>query len=91
MILKILLCQYCSRSFKVFDLLSSGVVPSEVISHLCGASRLALRKKNGGLQPIAVGEVMRRLTSKCISQVVNMEAQKISVSLSSQWWSSAGF
>ena len=34
-----------------------------------------MRKKSGGLLPIAVGEVLRRLTSKCISRVVNETAR----------------
>ena len=44
-----------------------GRTPPSVIPHLCGASLLACHKKNGGLHPIAVGEVLRRLTSKCLS------------------------
>ena len=59
----------------VINLLSSGCVPPEVIPHLCGANLLAVRKKSGGLRPIAVGEVLRRLTSKCISRVVNATAR----------------
>ena len=40
---------------------------------MCGANLLAVKKKSGGLHPIAVGEVLRRLTSKCISRVVTAE------------------
>ena len=41
--------------------------PPEVIPHLCGATLLACLKKDGCNRPIAVGEVLRRLTSKCLS------------------------
>ena len=50
--------------------LSAGEIPSEVVPHLCGAHLLAAQKKSGGLRPIAVGEVLRRLTSKCLSWAV---------------------
>ena len=51
---------------KFCQLLAKGRTPPFVIPHLCGASLLACHK-NGGLRPIAVGEVLRRLTSKCLS------------------------
>ena len=35
---------------------------------------LPARKKGGGHRPIAVGEVLRRLTSKCLSRSVQKEA-----------------
>ena len=58
----------------MINLLCSGLAPSVVIPHQCGAFLLAVKKKGGSLQPIAVGEVLRRLVSKCISRVVNREA-----------------
>ena len=42
-----------------------------VSSHLCVATLLPFVKKGGGHRPIAVGEVLRRLTSKCISLSVH--------------------
>ena len=42
------------------DLLASGRAPSVITPHLCGATLLASKKKNGGHHPIAVGEVLRR-------------------------------
>ena len=56
------------------SLLCDGRAPPEVIPHLCGASLLACHKKGGGYQPIAVGEVLRRLTSKCLSRCVQSSA-----------------
>lgn len=59
------------------SLLCDGRAPPEVIPHLCGASLLASKKKGGGHRPIAVGEVLRRLTSKCLSRWVKAEAVKV--------------
>ena len=58
----------------VVNLLCAGRAPPEIVPHLCGASLFACKKKGGGLRPIAVGEILRRLTSKCISRGVQAEA-----------------
>ena len=57
------------------NLLAAGGAPPEIVSYLCGATLLAVKKKNGGLRPIAVGEVLRRLTSKCLSRAVQSDSQ----------------
>ena len=49
------------------NLLAAGRAPPPVLLHLCSASLLASPKKSGGHRPIAVGEVLRRLTSKCLA------------------------
>ena len=54
--------------------LASGGAPEEVAPYLCGAILLPIKKKSGGLRPIAVGEVLRRLTSKCLSWAVLPDA-----------------
>ena len=59
---------------KLVNLLCAGNVPGGVIPHLCGASLLPCKKKSGGLRPIAVGEVLRRLTSKCAARSVLRKA-----------------
>ena len=41
---------------------------------LCGASLIACQKKDGRRRPIAIGEVLRRLTSKCVARAVQSEA-----------------
>ena len=58
----------------VVNLLCGGHAPPDVVPHLCGASLFACRKKGGGLRPIAVGEVFRRVVSKCVSRAVWAEA-----------------
>ena len=56
------------------NLLAAGQSPSFVLPHLCGASLFAVRKKCGGFRPIAVGEVLRRLTSKCLANAARHSA-----------------
>ena len=47
------------------NLLLSGTCPQELRSILFGGTLFALRKSCGGLRPIAIGYVWRRLASKC--------------------------
>ena len=61
----------------VVNILAAGLAPSFISPYLCAASLLALKKKDGGLHPIAVGEVLRHLTSECVSQAVQSEAISI--------------
>jgi hypothetical protein len=59
---------------KLCNFLSSEQIPSEICHLLYGASLCALNKKDGGIRPIAIGNCLRRLTSKlaCFqSNVVN--------------------
>ena len=50
------------------NFLAAGQSPLSIMPYLCGATLLACPKKSGGLRPIAVGDVLRRLTSKCLSR-----------------------
>ena len=59
--------QILSSLSRFTNLLASGGVPPPIQPYLCGATLLACRKKSGGHCPIAVGEVLRRLTSKCLA------------------------
>ena len=59
--------QLLSRLTRLVNFLAAGQAPSSITPHLCGATLLASRKKNGGHRPIAVGEVLRRLVSKCLA------------------------
>ncbi len=49
------------------NLLAAGRAPSSVLPHLCGAILLVSPKKSGSHHPITVGEVLHRLTSKCLA------------------------
>ena len=48
-----------------------------MVPHLCGATLLASLKKSGGIRPIAIGEVLRRLTSKCLSSLVLPQVKQV--------------
>ena len=62
---------------KIVNLLCSGQAPPDLMPHLCGATLLASQKKDGGHHPIAVGEVLRWLVSKCLTRTVYHEAANI--------------
>ena len=47
-------------------LLVQGRAPRDVAKWLCGATLLAMPKKDGGVWPIAVGDVLRRLAAKVL-------------------------
>ena len=47
---------------EVSQLLADGRGPRELAPFLAGAGLMASRKKDGGVRPIAVGEVLRRLS-----------------------------
>jgi hypothetical protein len=59
----------------VVQLLARGDAPKEVAPSLAGAGLLALPKAKGGVRPIAIGEVLRRVTGKSLCAAVKDEAQ----------------
>ena len=59
----------------VVQLLAQGRAPSFVAPVLAGAGLVALPKPSGGVRPIAVGEIFRRLTGKCLMALVQQEAR----------------
>lgn len=62
---------------RFINLLVAGKTPPPIIPHLCGATLLAIRKKNGDLRPIAIGEVLHRLISKCLARMSRSAASHI--------------
>ena len=52
------------------NIVAQGKVPAAVAPYFFGANLFALVKKNGGFRPVAVGNVLRRLVSKCIAYAV---------------------
>ena len=61
----------------LISVLLSGNVPESVCPWFYGASLTALKKKDGGIRPIAVGNVLRRLTAKLACQYVQSTANDI--------------
>ena len=66
--------RFLSSLTRFLNLLAAGRAPPTITPHLCGASVLASRKRNGGHRPIAVGEVLRQLVSKCLASLVRSPA-----------------
>ena len=62
---------------EVVNLLLQGEVPESIRPFVCGASIMALRKPNGTLRPIAVGETLRRITSKVAVELISDQARTI--------------
>ena len=61
----------------VINKLASGRALPEIAEYLAGATVIALKKPWGNdIRPIAVGEVLRRLTSKCLCAIVKYKASE---------------
>eukprot|EP00435_Cladocopium_sp_Y103_P009537 s556_g2.t1 len=60
----------------VVGMMAQGQACASVAPSLAGASLVALPKPNGGVRPIAVGEILRRLTAKCLMEVVRDDARQ---------------
>ena len=54
------------RMTEVVNKMLTGTLPVMTRRYVCGANLTALAKKDGGLRPIACGDVWRRLTAKCV-------------------------
>ena len=62
---------------EVVCLMLQGEVPEAVRPSVCGASIMTLRKPNGSLRPIAVGETIRRLASKIAVDLISERARVV--------------
>ncbi|MEM7375696.1 MAG: reverse transcriptase domain-containing protein, partial [Bacteroidota bacterium] len=51
---------------QMVNLLVSGSLSASLMSFICAATLIPLRKKDPGVRPIAIGDVFRRLVSKCL-------------------------
>eukprot|EP00731_Ephydatia_muelleri_P034760 Em0075g13a len=64
----------CSLLRGVINLLASGQAPAAISQYMVGGSLVALRKGTQDIRPIAVGESLRRLTSKCLCSLIKEDA-----------------
>ena len=55
----------------------AGLAPRELAPFIAGAPLMALMKQGGGLRPIAIGETIRRLVSKCCCEATTEDAKII--------------
>jgi len=66
---------------KLTNHLVAGRAPREIAPYIAGAPLMALNKPDGGLRPIAIGETIRRLVSKCCCWLTSLQAKYIFGSL----------
>ena len=59
----------------VANTLARGDAPADLAPFLAGASLFALEKKGGGLRPIAIGDIHRRLVGNALCKTVQDSAQ----------------
>ena len=55
----------------------AGKIPKEVASYFCGANLFGAKKKDGGIRPIAVGEILRRLVSKAAMRALSKKDEQL--------------
>ena len=55
----------------------AGLAPRELAPFIAGAPLMALNKPDGGLRPIAIGETIRRLVSKCCCEATAEDCKVI--------------
>jgi hypothetical protein len=66
--------RYMSALTKLINILAQGKAPISLQPFLCGATLHAGLKPKGGYRPIAIGETLTRLVSKCFSSALASEA-----------------
>ena len=62
------------RCTALVNILAQGDAPSSLAPFIAGAILTAILKKDNDIRPIAVGEVWRRLTSKCLCKAYKEQA-----------------
>ena len=62
---------------RVVNTMVKGKVPAYVSPFLCGARLHAANKKDGGLRPVAVGNLLRRLTSKALVRSIEYKVREL--------------
>ena len=67
--------EFLEQCKSIINLLAKGDAPLSIAPLLAGATLTALPKKDNGIRPVAVGEVLRRLTAKCLCSSFKEEAQ----------------
>ena len=58
--------EFVERCTALVNMLARGDAPTSLAPFLAGGNLTALPKKDNGVRPVAVGEVWRRLTAKCL-------------------------
>ena len=69
--------RYFHNVFKLVNALAAGKLPAPVAPFFCGARLHAARKKDDGLRPIAVGNLLCRLVAKCFATALADKAAAV--------------
>ncbi|XP_055329609.1 uncharacterized protein LOC129582190 [Paramacrobiotus metropolitanus] len=67
----------CIALCKLINFLVAGKLPEVLRPVLFGANLIALSKKDGGVRPIAVGNVLRRLAAKIVTKRCGKKANEL--------------
>ena len=59
------------------NVLLAGGLPRELRPTICGGTLIAIRKKQGGIRPIAIGNVWRRIAGKVAGQHVSLKCAEL--------------
>ena len=62
---------------RLVNVLAAGELPEEAAPYFAGARLYAGKKKSGGIRPTAVGNLLRRLTTKCFSYGLAEKAARL--------------
>ena len=62
---------------KLVNILAKGSLPARVAPYFCGAKLHAAKKKDNGLRPIAVGDLLCRLVAKCFASAVGAKVSAL--------------
>jgi hypothetical protein len=66
---------------KVINILLKGIAPLDIQHYVAGARLIALSKGDADIRPIAVGNIFRRLTSKCACVLLHARVRSVLGSL----------
>ena len=69
--------RFFSALTNLVNTMNRGKIPSELSPFLFAATLHAANKKQGGVRPIAIGDVFVRLTSKCLAVLIADDAVSI--------------
>ena len=55
---------------RLVNSMADGGVPATIAPYMCGARLFGPLKKDGGIRPVAVGNLLRRLVAKCVASAI---------------------
>ena len=67
--------EFLQKLTSVLNIVLEGKIPVGLRPIFLGAKHIGLRKRDGGVQPIAVGNTLRRICTKCVSSFATDQRQ----------------